>query len=106
MRTDARPMLSLLILLAAFAVIGCSGRLQLGEVKGTVKLNGKPLPKIMVEFVPEQPTGPRSLGTTEASGPAMVSEMTALGNTLYFVSDAGTFQVLAAGPPPTDPACR
>jgi hypothetical protein len=68
MRTGARPMLLLLVLLAAFAVIGCSSRPQLGEVKGTVKLHGKPLPKIMVEFVPEQPTGLRSLGTTDENG--------------------------------------
>jgi hypothetical protein len=68
MRTGARLVLSLLSLSAVNALAGCSSRPPLGDVKGTVKLNGKPLPKIMVEFVPEQPTGPRSLGTTDESG--------------------------------------
>jgi hypothetical protein len=68
MRTAVRLTPSLPVLFSALTLVGCSRGIQLGEVKGTVKLNGKPLPKIMVEFVPDLPTGPRSLGTTDENG--------------------------------------
>jgi hypothetical protein len=51
---------------AALAASGCGGP-NLAEVEGTVKLNGKPLEKIQVEFWPEA-SGPRSMGTTDAQG--------------------------------------
>lgn len=48
------------------AAIGCGGP-AIVEVTGTVKLNGKALDKIQVQFCPEQP-GPRSMGMTDESG--------------------------------------
>jgi hypothetical protein len=66
--TDAWRLLSLLALLGAVAVLGCSNRPKLAEVKGTVKLKGKPLDKIMVEFIPETLNGQRSTGLTDENG--------------------------------------
>ena len=42
--------LMLLALCGSCCAAGCSGGPRLAEVKGTVRLNGKPLPKVMVEF--------------------------------------------------------
>jgi hypothetical protein len=50
-----------------FGLVGCGGGPNLAEVEGTLKLNGKPLDKIQVEFWPEG-NGPRSMGTTDAQG--------------------------------------
>lgn len=52
---------------ALLALVGCGGGPQLAEVEGTLKLKGKPLDKIQVEFWPEG-SGPRSMGTTDAQG--------------------------------------
>jgi len=46
--------------------LGCGGP-TIVEVTGTVKLNGKALDKVQVQFCPEQP-GPRSIGMTDESG--------------------------------------
>ena len=47
---------------------GCGGdNYKLAAVEGTVKLDGKPLDKIMVEFWP-QSDGPRSFGETDSEG--------------------------------------
>jgi len=66
--TRAWRLLPLLVLSAVFALAGCSGRPKLAEVKGTVTLKGKPLPKVMVEFIPDGATGPRATGTTDEKG--------------------------------------
>lgn len=50
-----------------FLAAGCSGGPAIAEVEGTVKLAGKGLDKIQVEFWPER-EGPRSMGTTDAQG--------------------------------------
>jgi hypothetical protein len=68
MRNGSWRTLSLLALLGVFAVVGCSGRPRLGEVKGTVKLKGQPLAKVMVEFIPDRADGPRSTGATDDNG--------------------------------------
>jgi hypothetical protein len=68
MRTCSWRTLALLALLAVFGVVGCSSSPRLGVVKGTVKLKGKPLPKVMVEFIPDRANGPRSTGTTDDNG--------------------------------------
>jgi hypothetical protein len=47
--------------------IGCNRGPQLSEVEGTVKLKGKPLDRIQVEFWPEG-NGPRSIGETDSQG--------------------------------------
>jgi hypothetical protein len=67
MHTSAWRMLLLPALFGALGMVGCSGP-RMAEVKGTVKLNGKPLPKIMVEFIPDTATGQRSTGTTDENG--------------------------------------
>lgn len=47
---------------------GCGSRgPQMADVEGTVKLNGKPLERIAVEFWPES-DGPRSIGETDKEG--------------------------------------
>lgn len=54
-----------LLTLAATASIGC-GPADRGYVRGTVTLDGKPLPEATVEFQPEQ--GSPSFGETDGSG--------------------------------------
>ena len=50
------------------SLAGCGGSsFDLAAVEGTVKLDGKPLEKIMVEFWP-QSDGPRSFGETDSEG--------------------------------------
>jgi len=49
------------------ALVGCGGGPRLAQVEGTVKVNGKPLDKIQVEFWPEA-GAPRSRGVTDAEG--------------------------------------
>jgi len=50
------------------ALAGCGGdKIKMAAVEGTVKLDGKPLDKIMVEFWP-QSDGPRSFAETDSSG--------------------------------------
>src|SRR5262249_40201826 len=39
----------------------------LGPVEGTLKMNGKPLANVQVEFLPEA-NGPRSVGVTDPEG--------------------------------------
>jgi hypothetical protein len=68
MRYNAWRFLSLFALLSAVAAAGCSNRPRLAEVKGTVKLKGKPLDKIMVEFIPDALNGQRSTGLTDEKG--------------------------------------
>src|SRR6516225_6806810 len=61
-------MRSLVALLALFAVAGCSNRPKLAEVKGKVTLKGKPLSRILVEFIPDAANGPRASSTTDENG--------------------------------------
>jgi len=54
--------------MALVAQSGCGGaKLQLTKVEGTLKMSGKPLDKIQVEFWPEG-KGPRSIGLTDDQG--------------------------------------
>jgi hypothetical protein len=56
--------------LIALLGAGCGGGgPTFAEVEGTVRLNGKPIDKVMVEFHPEIGIeGPRSSGITDAKG--------------------------------------
>ncbi|MEQ1826365.1 MAG: hypothetical protein ABL921_10470 [Pirellula sp.] len=48
--------------------VGCGGEsVPTAAVEGTVKLDGKPLDRILVEFWPDA-GGPRSMGETDAAG--------------------------------------
>lgn len=58
----------LFLLLASLLLIaGCSRGPQLGEVEGVIRVNGKPIEKIHIEFWPEA-SAPRSMGLTDAEG--------------------------------------
>jgi hypothetical protein len=67
-RTASWRLLPSLALLAVVAMAGCSSRAKLAEVTGKVTLKGAPLPRVMVEFIPDGPTGPRASGTTDENG--------------------------------------
>jgi hypothetical protein len=57
------------LVVAAFGFLtagGCGGP-SLGPVEGTLRMNGKPLANVMVEFLPEA-DGPRSSGVTDPEG--------------------------------------
>ncbi|MDY3553844.1 hypothetical protein R5W24_002958 [Gemmata sp. JC717] len=58
---------ALALLATVSALVGCGGGPQLAEVEGVLKLNGKPLDKIQVQFWPEA-GAPRSSATTNAEG--------------------------------------
>lgn len=47
---------------------GCAKGPNLADVSGTLKMNGKPLGNVMVEFIPDGLTGPHSHGTTDEAG--------------------------------------
>ena len=60
-----------LLLTSALILPGCSRGPNLVEVEGVLKLRGKPLPGILVSFVPDAAAGtpgPRSTGWTDAQG--------------------------------------
>jgi hypothetical protein len=56
-----------LALAAGLVSAGCSGGPTFAEVIGTVKVGGKPMENVQVEFWPEV-TGPRSIGVTDRDG--------------------------------------
>jgi hypothetical protein len=47
---------------------GCGRSVKLGEVEGTVRLDGQPIGQVLVVFIPEDPQGPQSTGITDAEG--------------------------------------
>jgi hypothetical protein len=55
------------LLAGLIALVGCGGGPRLAEVEGTVKVNGKGVEKVRVEFWPEG-QGPRSAGETDKDG--------------------------------------
>ena len=61
--------LSTSLLLLSGCMGGSSDKFQpsLGQVKGTIKLNGQPLPNALVDFIPAS-AGRMSSGTTDTSG--------------------------------------
>jgi hypothetical protein len=62
-------MRSAAVLLAAPALLaaGCGGQAPVAPVEGTLKMNGKPLADVKVDFLPET-SGPRSSGVTDKRG--------------------------------------
>jgi hypothetical protein len=61
----------LLWFFVAAALPGCGGGPRVGEVEGTVTVNGKPVGKLQVAFYPERAVGEqrlRSIGFTDAEG--------------------------------------
>jgi hypothetical protein len=55
------------LLVALVALAGCGGGPRLAEVEGTVKVKGKGVERIRVEFWPEG-SGPRSAAETDKDG--------------------------------------
>jgi hypothetical protein len=58
---------ALLTLLAFLAASGCNRGPALAPVEGTVRMNGRPLANVQVEFWPEA-SGARSTGLTDKDG--------------------------------------
>lgn len=57
-----------LLAAAILASVGCSRGPEFANVEGTVKLNGKPLEKIHIEFWPEADGGSKSFAVTDEQG--------------------------------------
>jgi hypothetical protein len=55
------------LFLAAVLAAGCGDRAAVAPVSGTLKLKGKPLANVKVDFLPEK-AGPRSSGVTDGNG--------------------------------------
>ncbi len=53
---------------ASLVVCGCSRSVPLGQVEGTVRLDGQPIGQVMVVFVPEDKNLPQSMGVTDDLG--------------------------------------
>lgn len=60
----ARPAFTVLIAVLAF---GCGAEVELGDVEGTVTMDGKPLPDATIRFVPVN-GGRSALGRTDENG--------------------------------------
>jgi hypothetical protein len=58
---------SVVCVLTAIALSGCSDSPTFAEVSGTLTAKGKPLGNVQVEFWPEV-SGPRSIGVTDKDG--------------------------------------
>ena len=61
----------LLFALVFLTGTACNSNPQFVEVSGVVKLNGKPMPEALVEFLPDPAQGthgPRASGTTDGEG--------------------------------------
>ena len=68
MASPKQRLLSGLIAISIGLFSGCgSDGPKVVSVEGTVKLNGKPMDKILVEFLPTS-EGPRSFGETDSEG--------------------------------------
>ncbi len=83
------------LLCSGLFLTGCGGdSVKVAPVEGTVKLDGKPIDKIMVEFWPVS-EGPRSFGETDAQGHFKLMtddgkrEGAAVGNHKIILKDAG-----------------
>jgi len=56
------------IFVSLLAALGCGSKPKLVQVEGIVKQKGKPMPEIMVEFLPDSKDGTRSIGKTDENG--------------------------------------
>jgi hypothetical protein len=99
----------------AVCLAGCNRGPQLAEVEGTLKLRGKPLPGVMVCFVPEGdslPPAPRATGWTDDQGrdqlmcdnPAKPGAL--VGAHRVFVLDPEAFDEVGGGGPEERPATQ
>lgn len=65
-RFHVKHLLGVALASAALTLTGCDSGPELGEVQGTVRLDGKPVAGVMLEFKPEE--GETSYGTTNQQG--------------------------------------
>lgn len=67
---DRRQTAGALLAVVLMMCPGCGGNSgpELAEVTGTVTLDGQPLPRINLQFVPDTPGGSPSYGGTNADG--------------------------------------
>lgn len=66
-----RPRRLRLLLLAAVLAAGCAPQVPLGEVEGTVRLDGQPLGNVLLRFLPDPDhgtAGPLSAAAADAEG--------------------------------------
>ena len=56
------------LLVGLVALAGCDREATTNPVRGTVTLDGRPLPKATVQFLAQDPGGRDALGTTDANG--------------------------------------
>jgi len=88
---------TLLAAICTVCLIGCGGTGEdLGSVTGTITLNGKPLPGVVVEYSPTGGSGSMAMGLTDESGHyemmfSMNQKGASLGNNKVTIStsDAG-----------------
>ena len=66
-RPAARRLLPLAVLVPLL-ISGCGRSVPLGQVDGTVRLDGQPIGQVMVVFIPEDPRLPQSMGITDERG--------------------------------------
>src|SRR2546423_12618151 len=72
MRRAIRPAVATCICLLAVMILGCGPRFIVNEtVEGTLKMEGKPVPNVRVEFLPQmgaEHSAPPSGGYTDSNG--------------------------------------
>jgi hypothetical protein len=62
------PTAQLIVCLVALTLGGCSRGVPLGQVEGTVRLDGAPISDVMVTFIPEDRKLPQSTAFTDSDG--------------------------------------
>jgi hypothetical protein len=62
------PIPRLVVCLVALTLGGCSRGVPLGQVDGTVRLDGAPIADVMVTFIPEDGKLPQSTAFTDSDG--------------------------------------
>jgi hypothetical protein len=66
--TQRAVIIAMVLFLSAPLFGGCARGPALGQVDGNVRLNGEPIPAVMVIFIPEDRGQPQSMGVTDAQG--------------------------------------
>ncbi len=63
------PAISLIVpFWLSLVLCGCGSSVPLGQVDGTVRLDGQPIGQVLVVFIPEDPHLPQSFGVTDDQG--------------------------------------
>jgi hypothetical protein len=67
-RASSRLVALALAATAACLACGCGRSVPLGQVEGTVRVDGQPLSQVMVVFIPADPHLPQSFGISDEEG--------------------------------------